>query len=208
VTASGLATLISRAILLTSMAGVIFVTADFLRFADRALLTGPVTPAAYADAVVVFTGRSNTRLRTGVALLEQQRAQRLLISGVDPKVKVEELRAIAGGSAPTWACCIELGRQARDTVGNARELRDWVGQSGTQSIILVTENFHMERAMLEVRDLSPELTITPWPVAQPPFVEPDWWANPTALRSLVQEYTALCIARLRLFFNIDLKEGI
>lgn len=207
-TASGLATWISRAILLTSMAAVIFVLADFLRFADRAVASGPVAPAAYADAIVAFTGRSNTRLRTAVALLEQQRAPRLLISGVNPKARNSDIQDIAGGSNATWACCVTLGRQARDTVGNARELRDWVGRSGVRSVILVTENFHMERAVLEVRAVLPDLTVTPWPVAQPPFTEADWWNRPAALRALAQEYAALTIARLRLFFQIDLKEGV
>jgi uncharacterized SAM-binding protein YcdF (DUF218 family) len=208
VTASGFATWISRAILLASMAACIFVMADFMRFADRAVASGPVTPAAYADAVVVFTGRSNTRIRTGVALLEQQRAQRLLISGVDAKVRDAELREIAGGSDTTWTCCIDLGREAKDTVGNARELRNWIGRSGVKSIILVTENFHMERSKLEVRALLPELEITDWPVTQAPFTQSDWWNQPAAMRALGQEYTALNIARLRLFLRIDLKEGV
>jgi uncharacterized SAM-binding protein YcdF (DUF218 family) len=208
VTASGFATWISRTILLVSMAAVILVLADFLRFADRAVASGPVAPVAYADAVVAFTGRSNTRLRTAVALLEQQRAPRLLISGVDPRARESDVRNIAGGSNAVWTCCITLGRQARDTVGNARELRDWVGRSGVRSVILVTENFHMERAVLEVRAALPDLVVTPWPVSQQPFTEADWWNRPAAMRALAQEYAALSIARLRLFFRIDLKEGV
>lgn len=207
-TAAKLATAISRAILLSSMAAVIFVMADFMRFADSAVVSGPVDQAAYSDGIVVFTGRSDTRVRTGVALLEEGRGQRLLISGVNDSVRPGELRKIAGGSLRNWECCIELGRDARDTRGNARELREWIERYPAESITLVTENFHMERARLEVAALMPDLKVTPWPVAQPPFTSSAWWNNGAAIKALAQEYTALMAARLRLFLRIDLKEGV
>jgi uncharacterized SAM-binding protein YcdF (DUF218 family) len=207
-TASGMATVVSRLILLAVLAATILVLADFLRFADRATAATPTAPAGFADAIVVYTGRSNARVRTGVALLEQGRAQRLLISGVNRTVRPQELRQIAGGALRTWECCIALGHEARDTVGNARELAAWAGRSGVSSIILVTGNYHMERAVLETRAVLPDLPVTPWPVAQTPLAGGSWWGNQPAIRALVQEYIALQEARLRLFLRIDLKETV
>jgi len=58
-------------------------------------------------------------------------------------------------------CCIDLGFTAADTVGNARETAEWARSLGYRSLILVTADYHMPRAMLELKAAMPEARIVP-----------------------------------------------
>jgi uncharacterized SAM-binding protein YcdF (DUF218 family) len=117
-----------------------------------------------ADGVVVFTGGGD-RLTPAMSLLNQGVAERLLISGVNPSVTRPELAALWPGDPALFDCCVDLGTEAETTDGNAAELSDWTRSHGFTSLILVTSEFHMPRALLLARDRLPNVTITPYPVA-------------------------------------------
>ncbi len=57
--------------------------------------------------------------------MSEGRAKRLLISGVNRKVTREEMQRLLGLDAQTFNCCVDLGYEALDTVGNADETRTW-----------------------------------------------------------------------------------
>ena len=200
--------IISRLVLVLLVLGTAIVVGSFFRFAEAvATATAPTDPAP-ADALVVFTGASTERLSTGMALLEAQKGQRLLISGVNEEVRDEEVQALIGGDKTLYECCIVLGRQAEDTVGNARELRAWVGASGVRSIILVTSNFHMQRSLREVREAIPDLEVRPYPIIEPPHDQREWWDNSAAWQGLLQEYAKYLAVSLRQEAQIDLGQGV
>jgi uncharacterized SAM-binding protein YcdF (DUF218 family) len=48
------------------------------------------------------------------------------------------------------ACCIDLGWQAVDTRSNADETAQWVQRHGFKSVRLVTTDWHMPRARMEL----------------------------------------------------------
>lgn len=100
------------------------------------------------DGIIVLTGGPG-RLQRGLALLEAGTARRLLVSGVDRRVRAGELakayhvsRALMGR--------VDLGREAVDTRSNADEAATWIAAHGYRSIRLVTTNWHMPRARLEL----------------------------------------------------------
>ncbi|MEN2787760.1 YdcF family protein [Sphingomonas qilianensis] len=101
------------------------------------------------DAIVVPTGGPG-RIARGLALLQDRAAQRMLISGVAPQVRPGELAAEYKVSARLFACCIDLGHEAVDTQSNAEETALWVSQHGYKSVRLVTSDWHMARARLEL----------------------------------------------------------
>jgi uncharacterized SAM-binding protein YcdF (DUF218 family) len=113
-----------------------------------AALPQPAAPA-HSDAVVVLTG-SEGRIARGLEVLEQQDAAQMLVSGVDPDVRPGEFQAEYQVSDAMMACCITLGFAAIDTKGNASETAQWVAQRGYRSIRLVTSDWHMRRAMIEM----------------------------------------------------------
>jgi len=103
------------------------------------------------DAIVVLTGAQG-RIDHGVALMRQQAAKRMLVSGVGADVRPSELAARYPGSGHLFKCCIDLGHQAVDTRSNADETAEWVRDHGFKSVRLVTSDWHMPRAILELRN--------------------------------------------------------
>jgi uncharacterized SAM-binding protein YcdF (DUF218 family) len=103
----------------------------------------------HTDAVVVMTGGPG-RIDRGLDLVERHVAQRLLISGVAPEVRSRELAAKYHKPASLFACCVDLGHQAIDTRSNADETADWVRAHHYRTVRLVTSDWHLARARLEL----------------------------------------------------------
>ncbi|OYW45957.1 MAG: hypothetical protein B7Z08_00360 [Sphingomonadales bacterium 32-68-7] len=106
------------------------------------------------DAIVVPTG-SGGRISHGLDLLREGRARRLLVTGVDAHVKPGEFAAHYRVAQPLLDCCVTLGFAALDTRGNARETAEWVRAGQVGSIRLVTSDWHMRRAALELSGTLP-----------------------------------------------------
>jgi uncharacterized SAM-binding protein YcdF (DUF218 family) len=115
------------------------------------------------DAIIVLTGGTN-RVSRGLDLLAEEKAKDLLISGVHKDVKLKELIEIWGYKQSLPDCCITLGREAGNTIGNAIEAREWVRSNGASSVRLITANYHMPRALLEFRHTLPGVAIIPHPI--------------------------------------------
>lgn len=111
--------------------------------------------AGETDAIVVPTG-SGGRIPRGIALLRAGAADRLLVTGVDDDVKPAEFAAEYDVSPSLMECCVTLGFAALDTRGNARETAEWVANEGAASIRLVTADWHMRRAALELAEALPD----------------------------------------------------
>ena len=112
------------------------------------LLPGP-GDATKSDAIVVLTGGPG-RIDRGLDLLQHHAAQRLLISGVAPEVRPRELAAKYHRPMALFVCCIDLGHQAIDTRSNADETAGWVRAHHYRSVRLVTSDWHLARARLEL----------------------------------------------------------
>ncbi|HEX8442918.1 MAG TPA: YdcF family protein [Allosphingosinicella sp.] len=110
------------------------------------------------DAIVVLTGGAK-RLERGIDLLQRGRAERMLISGVDRAVRPSELAARYKAEQRLFDCCIDLGREAVDTRSNAEETANWLERHKFKSVRLVTTDWHMPRARLELSRKSDGLAI-------------------------------------------------
>lgn len=102
-----------------------------------------------ADAVVVLTGGAN-RIDHALTLLEDKKVKKMLISGVDRDVKPRELAAEYKRDEELFDCCIDLGFRSVDTRSNALETARWVAANDVTSLLLVTHDWHMRRARLEL----------------------------------------------------------
>ena len=111
-------------------------------------LAQPLPPRA-TDAIVVPTGGAG-RIDRGLALMQARAAKRMLISGVAPQVLPGELAAEYKAPRQLFACCIDLGHEAVDTQSNAEETAAWVSAHRYRSVRLVTSDWHMARARLEL----------------------------------------------------------
>lgn len=111
------------------------------------------------DAIVVLTGGSG-RLDRGFELLRRGLARHMLISGVAPTVRPQELEAAYHVEPHLFQCCIILGREAFDTRSNADEVARWLQLWHSRSIRLVTNDIHMRRARFEIeRRVGADVTI-------------------------------------------------
>jgi uncharacterized SAM-binding protein YcdF (DUF218 family) len=111
-------------------------------------LPGP-SNVARTDAIVVLTGGPG-RFKRGLAVLAAGRAQRLLVSGVDRSVKRVEFDVAQRVPPQLSACCIDLGKDAVDTVSNAQEAAGWMHRHKFRSVRLITTDWHMRRARFEL----------------------------------------------------------
>ncbi|HAH08609.1 MAG TPA: hypothetical protein DCL48_00750, partial [Alphaproteobacteria bacterium] len=71
-----------------------------------------------ADAIVALTG-GDARLDKAMSLLAERRGARLLITGVNNTVTRDELKRQIDGPRRVYACCVDLGRGASNTIENA-----------------------------------------------------------------------------------------
>lgn len=101
------------------------------------------------DAIVVLTGSAG-RIDRGLALVAGHQANRLLISGVARQVRPIELAVQYKTPMVLFDCCIDLGHEAGDTRANGKETADWVKAHGFKSVRLVTSDWHMARARMEL----------------------------------------------------------
>jgi uncharacterized SAM-binding protein YcdF (DUF218 family) len=105
---------------------------------------------ARGDGVVVLTG-GRDRIDVALAILQSGAARRLLISGVNPATTADAIRRQTETPANLFACCVDLGRRAETTNGNAREAADWASEHQFASLVVVTSAYHIPRALTEMR---------------------------------------------------------
>jgi uncharacterized SAM-binding protein YcdF (DUF218 family) len=167
-------------------AGIAFVL-GFFAFAERIGALHAPDALAAADGIVVLTG-GQSRIEAAATLLAAAKGKRLLISGVHPTIgKSDVLRAV-GGNPELFRCCVDIGHDALQTVGNAAETAKWVRDNNYSSIILVTNNYHMPRSLLEMQRVLKNVKITPYPVVNSDLTGGSWMTRPDTVRVLLGEY--------------------
>ena len=165
-----------------------------------ASLAPPKDPKA--DAIVVLTG-GYQRIDQAVELLERGAGRRLLISGVNPATTGNHIRLLTRSPDDLFACCVDIGHEALDTTGNATETARWIRSRGYESVILVTNNYHMPRSLAEIRRLDSDTDFMPYPVEKRLTLS-DIAANPLLLRTLASEYVKYLLVVSRDYTGIVL----
>ncbi|MGE0765333.1 MAG: YdcF family protein [Hyphomicrobiaceae bacterium] len=174
----------------------------FAMFADTVRKLAP-SDDPRADAIVVLTG-DEERIATGMRLMVEGRAQRLLISGVHPTTRMptELRRRIRGADDERRAlvgCCVDIGHEALNTSGNAEEARRWLRTNGFRSVIVVTSGYHMMRSRAEFARAMPDIDVVSYPVRASRNLQLDaWWRHWPTARLLMAEYVKFLGASARL----------
>ncbi|WP_330084776.1 YdcF family protein [Methylocystis iwaonis] len=141
-----------------------------------------------AEGIVVFTGGSD-RVQEAAELLARGQANRMLITGVNRATRSSVLARLLPVSHRLFDCCVDLGYQAQDTIGNARETREWAQTRNiSHSLIVVTSNYHMPRALAELSAELPDVTLHPFPVVSDHVNVAGWASDVGVIRLVGGEY--------------------
>ena len=184
----------ARPLICLGAAATLLLALGFVAFAAVATRS-PAGSPSWADGVVVLTGGNEHRIEAGLRLLRSGIGHRLLISGVNRRNRPEDLPALAG--AGLGRCCIDLGYEALDTIGNALEARDWAVQHGFARLVVVTSSYHMPRSLAELGVAMPGIELVAYPVQSRLLNEGAWWLRPAAAKLLLAEYAKLLPAYVR-----------
>jgi uncharacterized SAM-binding protein YcdF (DUF218 family) len=185
-----------RLIFNSLMLGLVLLTIGFFIFAWNLQRTQP-EPARTADGIAVLTGGA-ARIEEAMKLLSQQKAKRLLITGVNRTTSTEALKDLASEGDQLFSCCVDIDKEARNTIDNATETSQWVAQHHYNSIIVVTSNYHMPRALAELGRVMPDVTLIPYSVVENNVHLDRWWTYPGTTRLLISEYLKYLPALARL----------
>src|SRR6266568_5559906 len=156
-----------------------------------------IKPAHHADGIVVLTGGSS-RVSDAMELLAGGYGKRLLISGVHPTNAVSDIsRSLPDNQSLLLRCCVDLDRSAINTRSNAAETRRWVRERGFKSLIVVTSNYHMPRAIVEFSHAMPDIQLIPFAVVGDKWRDEPWWTSGATFRLLLSEYAKYVAVEVR-----------
>ncbi|MBL4740072.1 MAG: YdcF family protein [Sneathiella sp.] len=167
----------------------------FLFFVQE--VTGPkFSNSQSADGIVILTGTPK-RLEVGFDLLKSGAGKRVLISGVNKNVSREQLRLAMGESIKIMTCCVDLGRKARDTVGNAKEAFLWANKHKFDELLIVTSAYHMPRSLIELKRKMPRKSLYAVASRSDPLKLETWWKNPFVTYVLAAEFNKYLVSLIR-----------
>ena len=153
-------------------------------------------PVHSADGIVVLTGGSS-RVSDAMELLAAGYGKRLLISGVHPTNAPSDISRSLPENQSLLRCCVDLDRSAVNTRSNAVETRRWARERGFKSLVVVTSNYHMPRAIVELSHAMPEIELIPFAVVGDKWRDEPWWTSGATLRLLLSEYVKYVAAEVR-----------
>src|ERR1700726_4269065 len=176
---------------------IVFVSAaiGFVGFLSQ-LRGAEIKPDRMADGIVVLTGGSS-RVSDAMELLAGGYGRRLLISGVHPTNAASDISRSLTDNQSLLNCCVDLDRSAVNTRSNAAEARRWARERGFKSLIVVTSNYHMPRAVLEMSHAMPDIALIPYSVVGEKWRDEPWWESGATFRLVLSEYVKYIAAGLR-----------
>jgi uncharacterized SAM-binding protein YcdF (DUF218 family) len=184
-----------RAAVAMPLAFVAAILFGFIGFLSQ-LRNSETRPERKADGIVVLTGGAS-RVSDAMELLAAGYGKRLLISGVHPASTANDISRSVQESQALFRCCVDLDRSAISTRGNASETRRWVHERGFKSLIVVTSNYHMPRAIVEMSHAMPDIALIPYAVVGERWRDEPWWEGGVTFRLVLSEYVKYIAAGLR-----------
>lgn len=187
---------IARATVIAAALAACALLFGFVLFSTR-VMRDQTSEDAAADGIVVLTGAA-ARILAGAELLKQGHGKRLLISGVNRITTKTDVERLSGLDHKTFTCCVDLGYEALDTVGNADETRTWANANGYHKLLVVTSSYHMPRALAELALAMPDVELIPHTITPRSFPDSGWWLSVQTTRVLLSEYLKYLPAVARL----------
>jgi uncharacterized SAM-binding protein YcdF (DUF218 family) len=186
-----------RVLLATVMAAVVVCALFFSGFGMFvwSITRGDGDRPARADAIVALTGGQG-RIEDALELLSEGYGRRLLITGVNERTSPEAIKRLSPALRGLVECCVDLDYRARNTVGNAAEIRRWVQERGFRSLIVVTSDYHLPRTLAELETALPGIVKVPHAVVAGRH-DDDWQTRLARGRIMLAEYVKFLAVSVR-----------
>ena len=178
--------------------GVLLIGLGFVWFV-RHVPAEEVSLTRNADGIVALTGGAS-RIADAIELLAAGRGKRLLISGAYRATNSNEISRLNPEFERWVRCCVDFDRSL-NTLGNAIETKRWAQSRGFRSLIVVTSNYHMPRALAEIAHQLPDVALVPFPVVTDRQRAERWWVGWGTTRRMFIEYVKFVFAKLRMGLN-------
>src|SRR6516162_9485233 len=186
---------VGRTGLLLCAAAALVLAAGFAWFIGR-VPAHEIRLSGNADGIVALAGGAS-RISVAIELLASGRGRRLLISGVNRTTSTNAISRLNPEFEKWVRCCVDFDWSV-NTLGNAIEIRRWAEHRGFRSLIVVTSNYHMPRALAEIAHQLPDVALVPFPVVTDRQRAEPWWTDGVGARRMVTEYVKYIFAKLRM----------
>tara|TARA_B110000238_G_C16001953_1_gene384887 strand:- start:44 stop:616 length:573 start_codon:yes stop_codon:yes gene_type:complete len=149
----------------------------------------------HSNNIVVLTGNAQ-RLVSGLNLMSNNDKSRMLITGVAKGVKHFDIIKNKNINKNR----VELGYKAQNTQGNAIETSVWMKKYNINDIILVTDDWHMQRALLLFNGIISNIQITPYAIKSINFKIKDYLQFDNRIFFIHQEHIKYILSHIQVIY--------
>ena len=156
--------------------------------------------------IVILTGGAN-RIKDGLKIIEDFKSSKninykILVSGTGMGFTKSSLKKKLGPNfnSQLIQCCIDLDGVSKNTLTNASETFKWTSKNDIKEFILITSNYHMPRAILEFKNVMPNLKIYTYAITPKKHDIENWLSSYQTFSLVFTEYCKFIIAGLRIKF--------
>ena len=158
--------------------------------------------------IVILTGGTN-RIKDGLKVIKdfnnsKKINYKILVSGTGIGFTKSSLKKKLGPSfnPQLIECCIDLDSVSKNTLTNASETFKWASKNDIKEFMLITSNYHMPRAILEFKNVMPNLKIYTYGITPKKHDIENWLSSYQTFNLVFIEYCKYIVASLRVkFFN-------
>ena len=159
--------------------------------------------------IVILTGGTN-RIKEGLKIIDNFKKSKkinykILVSGTGIGFTKSSLKKNIGPNfnARLIECCIDLDSVSKNTFTNAKETFKWISKNKINEFILITSNYHMPRAILEFKNIMPNLKIYTYAITPKKHDIKNWISSYQTFSLVFIEYCKYIVAsmRIKLFSN-------
>jgi len=156
--------------------------------------------------IVILTGGAN-RIKDGLKIIQDFKNSKninykILVSGTGMGFTKSSLKKKLGPNfnSQLIQCCIDLDGVSKNTLTNASETFKWTSKNDIKEFILITSNYHMPRAILEFKNVMPNLKIYTYAITPKNHDIENWLSSYQTFSLVFTEYCKFIIAGLRIKF--------
>jgi len=156
-------------------------------------------PLEKADAVVILSGGTESRMGEAATLYKEEYAKLFVLTETGAQLQgydqtyIDYLIEQALDLEIPYGAIRVTAEHAYNTTDEARAVKDLLRREGSSSVIVVTDPYHTRRARLVFRDVfqDTDIKVIVRPVINTWYRSSTWWTTPQGWEITINEYVRL-----------------